>query len=99
MPICSSGTQCPPNSAASLRKHVIGPHANPPSTMQAGITTIFNIFGGADLMLGMQVRAIPFSELIFFFLYKILKPNFCNIARHTLFPVVDPALYNAALQG
>ena len=31
MPICSSGTQCPLYSAASLGYHVIGPHANPPS--------------------------------------------------------------------
>ena len=30
MPICSSGTQCPLYSAASLG-HVKGPHANPPS--------------------------------------------------------------------
>ena len=65
MPICSSGTQCPLYSAASLGKHVIGPHANPPShiiltpgrpvmfhgpyfilsTMQAGTTPIFNVFG------------------------------------------------------
>ena len=28
MPICSSETQCPLYSAASLGKHVIGPHAN-----------------------------------------------------------------------
>ena len=31
MPICSSGTQCPLYSAASLGLYVIGPHANPPS--------------------------------------------------------------------
>ena len=31
MPICSSGTQCPLYSAASLGKQVIGPHVNPPS--------------------------------------------------------------------
>ena len=30
MPIWSSGTQCPPYSAASLGLHVLGPHANPP---------------------------------------------------------------------
>ena len=63
--ICRSGTQCPLYSAASLREHVIGPHANPPShiiltpgrpvmfhgpfyivsTMQAGTTHIFNVYG------------------------------------------------------
>ena len=65
MSICSSETQCPLYSAASLGQHVIGPHANPPShiiltpgrpamfrgpylivsTMQAGTTFIFKVFG------------------------------------------------------
>ena len=31
VPICSSRTQCPVYSVASLGQHVIGPHANPPS--------------------------------------------------------------------
>ena len=34
MPICSSGTQCSLHSAASLGKHVIGSHANPPSDIK-----------------------------------------------------------------
>ena len=57
MPICSSGTQCPLYSAASLGQHVIGPHANPPSHI---ILT-----PGRPVMFRGRMKVVPYRILKF----------------------------------
>ena len=44
-------------------------------------------------MLGLLARAVPFFQEILQLLCKITKAIYCHIARHTLFPTLDPPLF------
>ena len=66
MPICSSGTQCPLYSAASLGKHVIDPHANPPShiILTPGRPVMFR--GPYFIVSTMQEDTTPIFKLLWY---------------------------------
>ena len=66
MPICSSGTRCPLYSAASLGKHVIGEHANPPShiILTPGRPVIFR--GPSFIVSNMQEETTPIFKCLWY---------------------------------